>query len=295
MYVSVLVSDQVPEIIPQVSVDVLDLVLSRKQGRHRSWWSFVQTEDAIRQISVVSPDGVVVFLPRTQFVFGIPFFPTVPVTCESQFRIPSELPDEVAAVDGEFDTRALGLAYVGGYSAYFHEGFEITVSEQVLDLLVEIFDRTAKSLVEETEIETKVEFRGGLPLQVRIGKLRLGRTRAHARAEHILLPCGSIIFKGVVPYVAVTRLSEADAQFEIGQGFEIFQEVFLVYSPCKGPGREETVPVVGSEVAGTVHTGGECEEILVHQVVIDPSEVGHQDILRLVGSHIRPCAFTCLK
>ena len=198
-------------------------------------------------------------------------------------------PGEVLRLDGhgvdvEFHALVLHLAHVGGnLVGEVRAGGGADCVQQVFRLLHIELQATVDAVVQETVVHSHVVRVRLFPLQV--GAVAVGfqqvRTvvlRIVVRAEYIL---GQV---HVVAYVLLAGDTVTETEFQVGKyATGVIHELLVDDAPSHGYGGEHTPAVVLAEAGGTVPTEGSCQQVAVHQVVVQTSEEGHQVVLPRVA------------
>ena len=148
------------------------------------------------------------------------------------------------------------------------------------------FQATGDAVVQEAVVHADVVRSGLFPLQV--GAVATGLQQvsavvhgAGAAAEGIV---GHI---HIVTYVLLAGYTIAQAQFQVGEHVTaLLHEVLIDDAPSQGHRGEQTPAVVLAEAGGTVSTEGSCQQVAIHQIVVQTSEEGHQIVLPRTGAAV---------
>ena len=141
-----------------------------------------------------------------------------------------------------------------------------------------------QSVVEPSEVNTRIILGGGLPLDVWIHRTtpcHHCRTTLVGAIERIV-GRRQLLERTIRANALVTCLTVRETELQVGEDIQVLDKLLLRCTPCEGTGKEGRPLVFVSKLRGTIRTHTCCKEILVHQGVVDTSQERNQALVTLV-------------
>ena len=152
------------------------------------------------------------------------------------------------------------------------------IQDQVARIALIDFNHRADAVVEESHVQTEVEFLAAFPFEVLVANLSRCKTASEGGDTKAVVGSEQTSLGAVGSNVGVAHLTIADPQFQIREDLQIADELFITHLPGEGTGGEEGPAIGFRQLRGTIGTSRQGQEIFVVECVVDTSHVGRERI-----------------
>ena len=193
----------------------------------------------------------------------------VGVVCQVEAQLPSEVATfDDGTLDIQFDTLVGDRTDVTQHGVEACHSLDGNVEEEVTGLLVVVIDRSVQAVVEETGIETHIERRGSLPLQVGVGHV-LKDAGADTLAAQIVGAGHDVAGELIITDFLVADHAIRGTELEVVDILTQVDPLLAVDVPRTTQRGEEAPTMVFGKTAGTIGTESAREVVTLVERVVD--------------------------